>query len=103
MNRLLIASLLAFSATRSLADCPAPLPRDVPAIPDGSTSSAAVMAQAGEDVRRYVRAMETYLDCRDSLNPLQYNYLVDQAETVAGAYNDQLASFFGSDDMLANN
>lgn len=103
MKRLLIASMLAFSATSSLADCPAPLPRDVPAIPDGTTSSAAVMAQAGEQVRHYVRALETYLDCRESLHPLQYNYLVDQAETVAGAYNDELASFFGRDDMLANN
>lgn len=101
MKRLLLASALICASVGALADCPAPLPRDVPSIPDGASASAELMAQAGEDVRRYVRALETYLDCRDSLHPLQYNYLVDRAETVAGDYNSELASFFGRDDMLA--
>ncbi len=101
MKRLLIASMLACASASSLADCPAPLPRDEPTIPDGRVASAEVMAEAGKAVRGYVRALEAYLDCRGSLNPLQHNYLVDQAETVAGAYNSELARFFGRDDMLA--
>ena len=103
MKRLLLASTLVCASVGALADCPAPLPRDVPSIPDGASASAELMAQAGEEVRRYVRALETYLDCRDSLHPLQYNYLVDKAETVAGDYNNELASFFGREDMLATN
>lgn len=102
MRRLLMASLFAVASAGSLADCIAPLPRAMPTIPDGSSASAAVMAQAGEEVRDYVRALEAYLDCRSSLHPLQHNYLVDKAETLAGAYNDELASFFGRDEMLAN-
>ncbi|MEQ8692678.1 MAG: hypothetical protein RIC89_17820, partial [Pseudomonadales bacterium] len=102
MKRLLIAAFLASASASSLADCPAPLPRDEPTIPSGSDSSAAEMARAGQDVRRYVRAMETYLDCRESLPTLQYNYLVEKAETLADAYNSELASFFGRADMLAN-
>ncbi|GEM_PF-1413097 len=102
MKRVLTASLLAFASAGSLADCIAPLPRVMPTVPDGGSASAAVMAEAGEEVRGYVRSLEAYLDCRSSLNPLQHNYLVEQAETLADAYNQELASFFGRDEMLAN-
>lgn len=101
MKRFFLASTLAFAATGALADCIAPLPRVTPAIPDGKSASADVMAQAGDDVRRYVRGLESYLNCRSALPPLQHNYLVDQAEAVAGAYNDELARFFGREEMLA--
>lgn len=102
MKRLLIAAFLVSASANTLAACPAPLPRDVPTIPNGSVASAGVMAEAGKDVRSYVRALEAYLDCREYLPLLQHNYLVDKAETLAGAYNSELASFFGRDDMLAN-
>lgn len=102
MKRMLIASLCLFGSASSLADCVAPLPREIPAVPDGNSASAAVMAQAGDDVRRYVRTLEAYLDCRESLHPLQHNYLVDKAETLAAEYNEELASFFGREEMLAN-
>ncbi len=101
MKRILIASMCVFGSASSLADCFAPQPRVMPVIPDGTSASAAVMAQAGDDVRRYVRTLESYLDCRDSLHPLQHNYLVDKAETLAAEYNEELASFFGREEMLA--
>lgn len=101
MKRMLIASMLVAASASSLADCIAPLPRAMPAVPDGSTASAAVMARAGDEVRSYVRALEAYLDCRDSLHPLQHNYLVEKAETLAGAYNEELASFVGREELLA--
>lgn len=102
MKRTLMASLFVVASASSLADCIAPLPRTMPAIPDGSSASAEIMVRAGEDVRTYVRSLEAYLECRNSLNPLQHNYLVDKAETLAAAYNEELANFFGREDMLAN-
>ena len=101
MKRLLIALTLVAGSTATLADCPAPLPRERPSIPDGLAASADKMQAAGEDVRIYVRALEAYLDCRGSLHPLQHNYLVDLAEGVAEAYNTELARFFNRSDMLA--
>ncbi|MFN2329217.1 MAG: hypothetical protein ABR612_09890 [Chromatocurvus sp.] len=101
MKRILIAALCVLGSASSVAECIAPLPRVMPGIPDGNSASAAVMAQAGDEVRRYVRGVEAYLDCRDSLHPLQHNYLVDKAEMLAADYNEELANFLGREEMLA--
>ena len=71
-------------------------------MPEGRSATAQVMAEAGDRVRGYVRSLESYLDCHRSLNALQHNFLVEKAESVAQAYNTELARFFGDEDLLAN-
>ncbi|HAN68407.1 hypothetical protein [Haliea sp.] len=88
-------------AANTWASCPASLPVELPAVPDGVSASYADMQAAQEAVAVYVAGVEAYLDCRTLIHPLLHNRLVDRAETVAATYNGALENFRKREDMLA--
>lgn len=92
-----------FLAANTWASCPASLPVEHPAVPDGAIASHAEMQIAQEAVADYVAGVEAYLDCRTLIHPLLHNRLVDRAETVAARYNGALEDFRKREEMLATN
>ncbi len=86
------------------AACFAPLPREVPVVPDGSTADQAAMYSALIEVRAYVAAIEQFLDCRgDRLPPGVYNGLVMRAEQAAEDYNEALKTYMSEQSTVADN
>jgi len=90
-------------ATRAMAECPASMPTSQPAIPSGEEATHEQMYEAQVAVNQYVDAIESYLDCRAELHPLQHSRGIYLAETTASAFNSELASFRARENMLATN
>ena len=102
MKRLLAVPAL-FLAASAMAECPARMPADQPSVPNGEQASAVEMYEAQQAVNAYVDAIETYLDCRTGLHPLQTSRSIYLAESAADAYNTELAKFRVQERMLADN
>lgn len=81
-----------------------------PAVPDGATATEAEMGQAGAEVREFVAAIQSSLECLgeaekslgDEITEEQqaelvtvYNSGVDQMNAVANEYNEQVKVFKG--------
>ena len=82
MKKLLVLPAL-FLAANTWASCPASMPQEAPAVPNG---------------------VEAYLGCRSaSLHPLVHNRAVYLAETAAESWNTALHSFRQRENMLATN
>jgi hypothetical protein len=90
------------AAELDIADCQFPEP---PTVPDGATASEAQMGQAGVNVRDFVADVQSSLQCLaaaeqrlgDEITEEQqatliaiYNDGVDQMNTVAERYNEQV-------------
>lgn len=89
-------------------------------IPDGATATHDQMIAGQRDVKEYVAAMESYLECivaeekaqRASMDSLssedeqlredmlnkKYNAAVDEMETVAARFNSEVRTFKDRDD-----
>lgn len=102
MKTLITLPALLFAAN-TWAACPAAQPEAPAALPDGKTASHEEMQQAQEAVKDYVASVEVWLECRSNLHPLMHNRHIAKAEAVAEAYNAELATFRGRDQLLANN
>lgn len=90
-------------AANAMAECPAALPSEAPAIPSGQSATHEEMYNAQVAINAYVDAIENYLDCRSELHPLQHSRSVYLAETAAEAYNAELTKFRARENMLATN
>lgn len=90
-------------ASSAMAECPASMPSNQPAIPSGQEATHEQMYEAQVAVNQYVDAIENYLDCRSELHPLQRSRSIYLAETTADAFNGELASFRARENMLATN
>lgn len=111
MRNVLIAAaaLLAAGALQAaeleLSQCAFP---EAPSVPDGSTASEAELGQAGADVRDYVAGVQSSLECLTSLEDslgeeiteeqqaqlvTLYNAGVDEMNSVAENYNEQVRAF----------
>ncbi|MBN7795676.1 hypothetical protein [Parahaliea mediterranea] len=102
MKHLLAVPALVFAAN-AMAQCPASMPESTPVVPNGQEASHEEMYHAQVAVKDYVDAIETYLDCRSELHPLQHSRSVYLAETMADSYNAELAKFRARENMLATN
>lgn len=104
MMKKLLALPVLLLATNSWASCPASMPQEAPAIPNGQTASIEEMHAAQEAVSDYVAGVEAYLGCRSAtLHPLMHNRVVYLAETAAESWNTALHSFRQRENMLATN
>jgi hypothetical protein len=111
MRRLLLAGGLlmlagvAGAAELNISHCEFPQP---PVVPNGETATEEEMGQAGVDVREYVGAVQSSLEClamaeravQDELTDEQqaqlvglYNSGVDQMNEVADEYNEQVREY----------
>lgn len=111
MRNVLLASVLltlagmAGAAELEISHCAFPEP---PVVPNGETASEDEMSQAGLDVREYVGAVQSSLEClavaeRSIQNEitdeqqgqlvLLYNTGVDQMNEVADDYNEQVREY----------
>lgn len=100
----LIALPALLLAANTWASCPAPMPQEAPAIPNGQTASIEEMHTTQEAVSHYVAGVEAYLNCRAaSLHPLAHNRAVHLAETTADSWNNALHTFRARENMLATN
>ena len=85
--------------------CPRP---EAPALPDGATAEEATMASAGRDVRAFVDAANGFLAClqehedgygddldagMEAVIVALYNDTVEQMESLADAYNEEVRSW----------
>jgi hypothetical protein len=102
MKRFLAVPAL-FLAASAMAECPASLPDSRPAIPDGEQASRVEMYRAQGAVNAYVDRIESFLDCRVGLHPLQQSRGIYLAEAAADAYNTEQAKFRARERMLADN
>lgn len=103
MKKLLVLPAL-FLAANTWASCPASMPQEAPAVPNGQTASIEEMHAAQQAVSHYVAGVEAYLGCRSaSLHPLVHNRAVYLAETAAESWNTALHSFRQRENMLATN
>lgn len=109
----LLAALLAVSAPATAA-CVYPEPAP---IPDGSTATEQQMIAAQQAVKSYVAAMEDYLACiaaehreatvegedeevtaqRQKILTERHNAAVEEMETVAARFNEQVRAFKSQD------
>ena len=74
------------------AECPVGHPREMPAIPDGTTTTPAEMRRAELVAEKYLWQARTYLDCGE-MSRLQYNQLLTQVEIFNDAYNEEMIKF----------
>ncbi len=97
-NNLLAAPLML--APLTYADCRNAELLDIPAIPDGSTSSAEQMHEAQVEVMEFVAAGEAYISC---FRPpaMYHNRIVDNLESISEYYNAELREFFQVQSGLA--
>lgn len=103
------ASLLLFAQTSLACDYPTRVD-----IPNGDSASKEEMIAGQRDVKAFVANMETYLDClleeekaaranaelsaedeqqREDMVNKKYNAAVDEMETVAARFNEQVQAF----------
>jgi len=102
--RTLLTVLTLLVSLEAGADCFAPLPREVPVVPNGSTADQTEMYNALTEVRAYVAAIEQFLACRgDRLPPGVYNGLVMRAEQAADDYQQALKTYMSEQSMVADN
>jgi hypothetical protein len=113
MRKLMVAAIAALAAGMSQAaelevsQCRFP---EAPQIPDGVSATEADMAQAGSDVREFVSAIQSSLQCLSTAEESMgeeisedqqaqlvaiYNNGVDQMNTIAENYNEQVRAFKG--------
>lgn len=104
------ALALFFSTATAAADCG--YPRDTSIIPNGASATEEEMLEAKKSVTGYVASLQAYIDCLaveidnadEESTPEQvemqikrHNAAVDQMESVANRYNDQLRLFKSRD------
>ena len=101
--RALLATPLLLASLNAAAICPASLPQQAPAVPDGAVTGEAGMLAAQTAAQAYVHAIERYLDCREPLLGTEHHdLLVGEAERAAQAYNTQLHRYLERREMLAD-
>ncbi len=87
MKAKMIAFVFAASLSgAALADCDEPAK---PAIPDGTSASAADMFKAKKEVDAFIKASESYLEsCR--VSDRRHNIMVAEMQKVASEFNENL-------------
>lgn len=95
--------LLSMSAANAACDYPQEIE-----IPDGSTSSEQEMIAGRDAVQKYMSDMDEYLACLDveatdigeeqtpeqkQLHVQRHNSAIDQMETIAAQFNEQLRAY----------
>lgn len=111
MRKLMVAAIAALAAglvqaaELEVSQCRFP---DAPQIPAGVSATEADMAQAGSDVREFVSAIQSSLECLSTAEESMgeeitedqqaqlvaiYNNGVDQMNAVAENYNEQVRAF----------
>ncbi len=105
----LIAALLAGSLAWAQQDTPCEAPQR-PDVPDGAQATQEQMVQGGQDVRDYVQAQQQRLKCLErkeaelgeeiteeqkALINRIYNKTVNDMQTVADEYNEQVRVWKG--------
>ncbi|QFU74203.1 hypothetical protein EY643_00260 [Halioglobus maricola] len=90
----LLSIPLFIAATHVSAACYSERPSEAPVLADGSVASKAEMLKSQEAVNDYVAKIRTFLDCNKSrLDDLEHNFYVNEAYSVAGAYNAELQEY----------
>jgi hypothetical protein len=102
IKHLMAIPTLLFAAHAS-AGCPTSFPAEQPIVPDGKSASEAEMYRAQVAVKAYVDTIETLLECRTGLIPLQQNRGVFLAEQVANDYNEALQEYREKASLAAAN
>jgi hypothetical protein len=82
-----VASCCAFAA----AACETPAMVAIPA--DGKTATEAEMLAAQAQVKAYVAAMNDYVACIKALMITRHNAAVNEIESVAAAFNEQIKAY----------
>jgi hypothetical protein len=106
MRKLAVAlaiSCCAFVANAQTCDYPESV-----TVPDGRTASKDEMVTGQQQVKSYMAAMQEYLDCLDAetnaggaepsdeerkIMVSRYNAAVEEMETVAASFNEQVRAF----------
>jgi hypothetical protein len=104
-TRLLIAGVTAFIGLPAFAECD--YPQEV-VIPNGETATSEDMLGGQTLVKQYMAEMEAYLECLDQeevtipenqtpeakqLHVQRHNAAIDQMETVAAKFNEQIRAY----------
>ena len=114
----IVVSVSALLASSALLACDYPGKVD---IPSGSTATKEDMLQGQRDVKKYVADMEVYLECivaeekvaRSDMDDLQpeeeqqredmlnkkYNAAVDEMETIASRFNNEVQAYRGREEQ----
>lgn len=91
-----------FIAINAAAECPALLPTDKPAVPDGTVASRAEMYEAQLETRVYVENIENFLLCKqERIEPWLHNIHVRSAEAAAEDYNRELQRYRDNRELAA--
>lgn len=92
MKSIVIASALVLSSLASGAAMACSKPAGKPEIPDVATAVTAQMVKANNDVKAYVKDMETYIGCA-GLSRGDEKKELDELKSFADSFNQAIRDF----------